>query len=196
MAASGTRSSASNYTGGACRRRWPSWNSRSGTTCASDALWVEVKRHFSNLIEGLPDNEFCKTFFSSVTRQLFGTVGVSPDIEFVATDLDPLAGAKPSRVTRVYRMQGDLTLLIRKLLESQPIGAPWADLDTSAWVVASALERVLWQHGELRHIAVARNHRCGVLPVHARLSGRPHGRAQDDHADCDRAAQHRHRCGG
>ncbi len=116
------------------------------------ALWVEVKRHFSNLIEGLPDNEFCKTFFSSVTRQLFGTIGVSPDIEFVATDLDPLAGAKPSRVTRVYRMQGDLTLLIRKLLESQPIGAPWADLDTSAWVVASALERVLWQHGELRHI--------------------------------------------
>ena len=115
-------------------------------------LWVEVKRHFSNLTEGLPDNEFCKTFFSSVTRQLFGTVGVSPDIEFVATDLNPLATAKPNRVTRVYKMQGDLTLLIKRLLESQPIGAAWADLDASAWVVASALERILWQHGELRHI--------------------------------------------
>jgi isocitrate dehydrogenase kinase/phosphatase len=49
-------------------------------------------------------------------------------------------------------MQGDLTSLIKRLLECQPIGAPWADLDTSAWVVASALERHLWQHGELRHV--------------------------------------------
>jgi isocitrate dehydrogenase kinase/phosphatase len=116
------------------------------------ALWAEVKRHFTNLTDGLPDNEFCKTFFSSVTRQLFGTVGVSPDIEFVATDLNPLATAQPERVTRVYRMQGDLTLLIRKLLESQAIPSPWADLDASVWVVTSALERMLWQRGELRHI--------------------------------------------
>jgi isocitrate dehydrogenase kinase/phosphatase len=124
-----------------------------GENARRRGLWVEVKRHFTNLTDGLPDNEFCKTFFSSVTRQLFGTVGVSPDIEFVATDLDPLAAAKPShRVTRVHKMQGELTLLIRKLLESQPLRAPWADLDASAWVVASALERMLWQRGELRHI--------------------------------------------
>jgi isocitrate dehydrogenase kinase/phosphatase len=123
-----------------------------GENARNGPLWADVKRHFTNLTEGLPDNEFCKTFFSSVTRQLFGTVGVSPEIEFVATDLNPLAVAKPNRVTRVYTMQGDLTLLIKKLLEAQPIGAPWADLDASAWVVASALERILWQHGELRHI--------------------------------------------
>jgi isocitrate dehydrogenase kinase/phosphatase len=123
-----------------------------GENARNGALWADVKRHFTNLTEGLPDNEFCKTFFSSVTRQLFGTVGVSPQIEFVATDLNPLAVAKPNRVTRVYTMQGELTLLIKKLLEAQPIGAPWADLDASAWVVASALERILWQHGELRHI--------------------------------------------
>jgi isocitrate dehydrogenase kinase/phosphatase len=124
-----------------------------GENARRRGLWTEVKRHFTNLTEGLPDNEFCKTFFSSVTRQLFGTVGVSPDIEFVATDLNPLAAAKPThRVTRVHKMQGDLTLLIRKLLESQPLRAPWADLDASAWVVASALERMLWQRGELRHI--------------------------------------------
>jgi isocitrate dehydrogenase kinase/phosphatase len=115
-------------------------------------LWADVKRHFTNLIEGLPDSEHCKTFFSSVTRQLFGTVGVSPDIEFVATDLNPLAVAKPERVTHVFRMQGDLTSLIRKLLEAKPLGAPWADLDASAWVIASSLERVLWERGELRHI--------------------------------------------
>jgi isocitrate dehydrogenase kinase/phosphatase len=124
-----------------------------GANARQRELWIEVKRHFSNLTQGLPDNEFCKTFFSSVTRQLFGTVGVSADIEFVATDLDPLAAARPdNKVTRVYPMQGSLTTLIRTLLESQPLRAPWADLDASARVVASTLERMLWERGELRHI--------------------------------------------
>ena len=124
-----------------------------GANARQRELWIEVKRHFSNLTQGLPDNEFCKTFFSSVTRQLFGTVGVSADIEFVATDLDPLAAARPdNKVTSIYPMQGDLTQQIRRLLESQPLAAPWADLDASACVVASTLERMLWQRGELRHI--------------------------------------------
>jgi hypothetical protein len=93
-----------------------------GDNARQRELWIEVKRHFSNLTHGLPDNEFCKTFFSSVTRQLFGTVGVSADIEFVATDLDPLAAARPdNKVTSIYPMQGDLTQLIRRLLESQPL---------------------------------------------------------------------------
>ena len=36
------------------------------------------------------DPEFLKTFFSSITRRLFGTAGVDPDVEFFALDLDPL----------------------------------------------------------------------------------------------------------
>ena len=41
----------------------------------------------------MADPEFLKTFFSSITRRLFGTVGVDPDVEFFALELDPLRGA-------------------------------------------------------------------------------------------------------
>jgi isocitrate dehydrogenase kinase/phosphatase len=115
-------------------------------------FWAEVMRHFSNLIEGLPDNEFCRTFFSSVTRQLFGTVGVAPDIEFVATAMDPLARATPRAVTRSYAVRGELASLVRHMLTAQPLGAPWADIDTSTWVVASAIERLSVQQSERREI--------------------------------------------
>ena len=47
-------------------------------------LWVQIRDDFAEQIEGLPDNEFTKTFFSSITRRSFGTVGVAEDIEFVA----------------------------------------------------------------------------------------------------------------
>jgi isocitrate dehydrogenase kinase/phosphatase len=66
-------------------------------------LWIGIRRDFAALIDGLPDNEFTKTFFSSITRRLFGTVGVAPEIEFVATELDPLARSRDGIATRRYR---------------------------------------------------------------------------------------------
>jgi isocitrate dehydrogenase kinase/phosphatase len=123
-----------------------------GRNVREQGLWRDVKRHFSNLIAGLPDGEFCKTYFSSVTRRLFGTVGVTPDIEFVATDLDPLTHAKPAGVVRRYPIQTTLTHTVRDVLASRPLGAPWVDLDASAWLVVSACERILWQRGERREV--------------------------------------------
>jgi isocitrate dehydrogenase kinase/phosphatase len=123
-----------------------------GGDVRQQGLWRDVKRHFSNLIGGLPDSEFCKTFFSSVTRRLFGTVGVTPDIEFVATDLDPLSAAQPTTVTHAYRVDDEPRLTIRELLASRQLGMHWADLDASAYLVAAALERVLWHDGERRPV--------------------------------------------
>jgi isocitrate dehydrogenase kinase/phosphatase len=111
-------------------------------------LWVEVKRHFANLIDGLPDSEFCKTFFSSVTRKLFGTVGAATDIEFIATDLDPLASARERTVTRHYRSSGNLAALVQQLLADRPIGAPWRDIGRCAQGSAQAIEQHLHARGQ------------------------------------------------
>jgi isocitrate dehydrogenase kinase/phosphatase len=119
-----------------------------GRNVREQALWSEVKRHFSNLIAGLPDGEFCKTFFSSVTRRLFGTVGVTAGIEFVATDLDPLARACAGDVARVWSVTGDPKLTVREMLASRALEAPWADLEASAWLVTAACERALWHHND------------------------------------------------
>jgi isocitrate dehydrogenase kinase/phosphatase len=125
-----------------------------GRNVREKALWCDVKRHFSNLIGGLPDSEFCKTYFSSVTRRLFGIVGVTPEIEFVATDLDPLAPAKPATLARRYPIHMELKLTIKEMLASRALEAPWADLEASAWLVASACERILWQRDERREVEV------------------------------------------
>ena len=78
-------------------------------------MWAAIRRHFDAQIAGLPDSEFTKTFFSSITRRLFGTVGVDADIEFVATDLDPLAGINVTG-TKIYANRGSLKLLFEDLL--------------------------------------------------------------------------------
>ncbi|HEV7985756.1 MAG TPA: bifunctional isocitrate dehydrogenase kinase/phosphatase [Steroidobacteraceae bacterium] len=112
-------------------------------------VWIEVKRHFSNLIDGLPDSEFCKTFFSSVTRKLFGTVGAAADIEFIATDLDPLAFAHGHHtVTRAYRRTGTLPALLQQLLSDRPLGTSWRDLTSCVQAVAQMVEQALRARGE------------------------------------------------
>ena len=102
-------------------------------------FWIEVKRHFSNLIEGLPDAEFCKTYFNSITRKLFNTVGVAPQIEFVATDLDPLAGAgRQVRCARHIRRES-LDSLVTGLLGSVPLPVPVRDMPGSAQQIVAEI---------------------------------------------------------
>jgi len=93
-------------------------------------VWAQIRQHFEAEIAGLPDSEFTKTFFSSITRRLFGTVGVDANIEFVATDLDPLAGINVTG-TKIYPNRGSLKLLFEDLLGDLPFRSPWRDLDKS-----------------------------------------------------------------
>ena len=71
-----------------------------------------------------------------ISRRLFGTVGVAPDIEFVATDLDPLAGVRSAVGTNTYQNHGSLSLLFEDLLGDVRFRSPWRDLDKSVAHVA------------------------------------------------------------
>ena len=56
------------------------------------ALWTDIKRAYEMLVARRPDSDFYRTFFNSVTRDLFGTVGVNPEVEFCATTRGPRLG--------------------------------------------------------------------------------------------------------
>jgi isocitrate dehydrogenase kinase/phosphatase len=114
-------------------------------------LWEQIHDEFAARIVDLPDPEFTKTFFSSISRRLFGTVGVAPDIEFVATDLDPLANHNTVG-TNIYVNHGSLSLLFEDLLGDVRFRSPWRDLDKSVAHVASEVRASLDSQGERREV--------------------------------------------
>jgi isocitrate dehydrogenase kinase/phosphatase len=120
--------------------------------CGDRALWREVRACFAAQIEGLPDNEFIKTFFSSVTRRMFGTVGVAPELEFVAKDLDPLASVKSEVIKNSYANRGALSLLIEDMLDDLRFRSPWRDFEKSVTHVAHEIQAHLSGLGERRAI--------------------------------------------
>jgi isocitrate dehydrogenase kinase/phosphatase len=122
-----------------------------GSQALERERWCGIRREFAALIAELPDPEFTKTFFSSVSRRLFGTVGVAPDIEFVATDLNPLAGVR-SVDTNSYQNHGSLPLLFEDLLGDVRFRSPWRDLDKSVAHVAGEVRAYLDAQAERRAI--------------------------------------------
>jgi isocitrate dehydrogenase kinase/phosphatase len=121
-----------------------------GPAALDRALWRQIHGEFAAQITQLADPEFVKTFFSSISRRMFGTVGVAPDIEFVATDLDPLANRTSAAGTNSYANHGSLALLFEDLLGDARFGSPWRDLDKSIAHVVGEVRAYLQSHGERR----------------------------------------------
>ena len=123
-----------------------------GDAATDRVLWRDIHVEFEHQIANLSDPEFTKTFFSSISRRLFGTIGVAPDIEFVAADLDPLANVHSAVGTNTYVNHGSLMLLFEDLLGDIRFSSQWRDLDKSIAHVAAEVSGALQTRGERREV--------------------------------------------
>jgi isocitrate dehydrogenase kinase/phosphatase len=132
---------------------------RLGASARDTALWAEIKAVYARRIASLADPEFLKTFFSSITRRLFDTVGVNTGVEFFALELDPLRGADAGRVSKRYVNRGSLDLLFEELLTDYRFRTPWRDFEGSVGHVTTDVELKLAKLGgprALREVEVIR----------------------------------------
>ena len=101
-------------------------------------LWVNIKSTFETLVARRPDSDFYHTFFNSVTRDLFGTVGVNPEVEFCATTAGRASGSVP---IRVYRVGGSLPAAVREILIDLPFSVAIGDLDAAVHRISAEIGR-------------------------------------------------------
>jgi len=99
---------------------------------------AEIKRAYEVLVARRSDSDFYRTFFNSVTRDLFGTVGVNPQVEFCATHVGRASGAVP---IRVYRIGGSLPGAVREVLADLPFGAALHDQDAAVHRISAEIGR-------------------------------------------------------
>ncbi len=123
---------------------------RLGNDALDTGLWAAIRTAYDERIAALADPEFLKTFFSSITRKLFDTVGVNPEIEYFALDLDPLRGIGSQVVTNRYGNRGSIELLFEELLSDYRFRTPWRDFEGSVRHVATDVELHLQRLGESR----------------------------------------------
>ena len=125
---------------------------RLGDEVLERSIWSSIKRRYAELIDPLPDAEFKKTYFCSITRKTFGTAGVDPAVEFFALDLDPLGSVTTHVETKDYVNRGSLELLVEELLADFGFRAPYRDFELSVKRVSDELKASLESGGERRTV--------------------------------------------
>jgi isocitrate dehydrogenase kinase/phosphatase len=119
---------------------------RLGPRLRHQEAWPALKGAYSRLMEGQKDRVLAETFFNSVTRRIFTTVGVNPAIEFVESDFDPQPGERsPVHQSVAGR---DVGALLETLLGRFPLRASWATFAEDVRAVAAQIEALRAWPGE------------------------------------------------
>lgn len=103
-----------------------------GVQSHDKSVWAAMKAAYSAFAMDRQDFELAETFFNSITRRTFATVGVDPRIEFVDTDFSTPPTASESPPFRAYEGGGSTRFLMNSALKD-------VGFDTVADVTEAAL---------------------------------------------------------
>lgn len=147
------------------------------------ALWKGAHQAYAVAIAARPDVEVAETFFNAITRKIFDTVGVQPDIEFLSELVQraPSPGGNGAHCdeSQIYRVRADLQSLFEDILLQPALSLSWLDVRVEAdWLAQEFSRRGPVADGEFDHVEVRQ-----VLFFRARegyIVGRVAVRASDD----------------
>ncbi|MBI00067.1 MAG: bifunctional isocitrate dehydrogenase kinase/phosphatase [Acidimicrobiaceae bacterium] len=106
--------------------------------------WRAARSHYKSRIAERSDFGLAETFFNSVTRRIFTTIGVDNDVElrwFGATTV-PRGEGRAELFTTATRVR-DTAAMVRQVLYAVGFEASWADLDGDARRVAARIDSFL-----------------------------------------------------
>lgn len=110
------------------------------------AVWSAMKAHYSLLTLSLHNIEIAETFFNSVSRRIFTTVGVDPAIEFIDSDFEVIPVRAGNPIFHSYYPKNTLQALFQEILVDYSFNVPYTDLASEAGLVADAVKKEMHAH--------------------------------------------------
>lgn len=105
-------------------------------------VWAGMKAVYSGRIIHQNDWELAETYFNSLTRRIFATVGVDQRIEFVSTDFASPPTPTAVELFKSYDIQGGIAGVLRRILEDCRFGRPLKDAAGQAAAIANRIAAV------------------------------------------------------
>jgi len=111
-------------------------------------LWEEIKHYFGDRLELVPDAGFIKTFFNSVTRRLFDTVGIDERLQFISTGTIEEEEKTISLSLKRYPYWGSFRKTFETVLIEFAFRVDYKDMAADAALVESEIISYLKKHLE------------------------------------------------
>lgn len=105
----------------------------------SRSIWAQMRNALELLVAPMLDREFPKTFFNSLSRRFFHTLGVANDIEFVALDSEPTEGIIDATDLNSYSAADGLAVVCERILADYPFANGYADISDCVKSIARRL---------------------------------------------------------
>lgn len=102
--------------------------------------WTGIKAAYSGTINQNDDWELAETFFNSITRRIFATVGVDAEIEFVTTDFNSPPTLTTTKIYHTFTGKRSIVRMVRMILAYYPPIAPFQDIGHDAQQVAEKIK--------------------------------------------------------
>ncbi len=110
-----------------------------GSRAGDRLVWASMKAVYSGMIAGREDLELAETFFNSVTRRIFATVGVDPNIEYIYSGREGPPPLAPQPLCRAYRGPLRAPAMVEAIVGNSGFEAPFADLGRDAELAGASL---------------------------------------------------------
>jgi len=109
-----------------------------GNPKVSRSKWFQIKGAFHDKVEKRNDVELALTFFSSVARRLFDTVGVDSEIEFLD---NPNVSVGTALVVRKFKRTESTVALLARLFSAYSFTVPYENIERDTLLVAGEIKR-------------------------------------------------------
>ena len=119
-----------------------------GPRVTDRALWNDIRWFYGERIENVPDAGFMKTFFNSVTRRIYDTIGIDPQIEFVSPAPDEGFTEIESMILKRFPYWGSLKDVFEEVLAAFPFKVPYNDRNADAALIAKTISQYARIHLE------------------------------------------------
>lgn len=123
------------------------------------ALWKQAHVEYAEQVASRVDVEVAETFFNAITRKVFHTVGVEPEIEFLGDDPARLPARDVPGLMRRLPFDADLPRLMSAVLHHPRPALRWLDAEgDAAWLAERFAEEcpLLRDGGGFDHVEVCR----------------------------------------
>jgi isocitrate dehydrogenase kinase/phosphatase len=110
-----------------------------GAHLTDRSLWASIKAAFAPSLESR-NFELARTFFNSVTRRVFATIGVNPDLEFTSLDLAIQDWEPAPGILRRYEQPADVRSALAAVLEDFRFRSGYRNLAADLEIAARRVE--------------------------------------------------------
>ncbi len=104
------------------------------------SVWALAKEQYAQQIRDYADIEFFKTYFSSVTRRVFSTIGVDSLVEFIAPDVWPTKLMRGMVNSTIYRNRGETQYVFDEILSDFAFTTPYRNVESTIRFISAEVD--------------------------------------------------------